>query len=375
MKKIILAVAVSLLVPVVASAQQNVLDQQAPVQVASKSYLGDQSMKVANDAAAEVVKSRMAEERPADAKLLEEVSSAEIIVVSGSYDRVQDVLNAVDIKHTLLNPNQLDQVELNGQQLLIMNCGARPSKKGIDKIRKFVKAGGFLYTTDWALKHVVEPAFPGFIKWNRVKTQNDVVGVQVKRKDNVFLQHVKLSAEDPQWWLEASSYPIEIVTEHWVEVLIESKEMKKKYKESPIAVTFKYGDGRVLHIASHFYLQQNQMRTAADKKDGGSYIEEDTNLSEATKAKLRQNAKVTGTKGGNLKSAYSAQQMTTNIVVERKKDQKRIQKMYNKKLKDGVEKSGLKAGKNARVIDKKGDRLRVRTTSGDEAWVDEALVE
>lgn len=48
--------------------------------------LGDEKMKRANKAASTVVRERMAQERPADAKLLENVESADIVVVSGEYD-------------------------------------------------------------------------------------------------------------------------------------------------------------------------------------------------------------------------------------------------------------------------------------------------
>lgn len=125
-------------------------------------------------------------------------------------------------------------------------------------MRKFVNAGGYLYTTDWALLEVVQKAFPGYVEFNGQTTGNDVVAVQVKQSDNNLLKHLTLSKEDPKWWLEGSSYPIRILNKDKVDVLITSREMKTKYGDAPIAIHFRYGDGQVLHIASHFYLRTSR---------------------------------------------------------------------------------------------------------------------
>ncbi len=59
-------------------------------------------------------------------------------------------------------------------------------------MRKFVNAGGYLYTTDWALLQVVQKAFPGFIEYNGRPTGNDVVAVQVEQTENNLLKHLTL---------------------------------------------------------------------------------------------------------------------------------------------------------------------------------------
>lgn len=331
---------------------------------------GNAEMIAANEDAAKIVKTKMKIERPADAKLLEDVKAAEIIVVAGQYDHVEHVLQAGDIKFTKINSSQFSKIELVGQQMLIINCGFRPNKAGIKKIRKFVKAGGFLYTTDWALKDVVQRAFPEFIAWNRVETQDDVVPIRIKRKDNAFLQHLTLSKEEPMWWLEDSSYPIKIVDKKSVEVLIESAVMKKRYKSSPIAVTFPYGDGRVLHIVSHFYLQQNKLKSKEDKMAASKYLENEADLSDAVKGALGEG--FGRSKGGNIKSAFTSQQMTSNIVVERKKSQKALKKQYNRKVNKNAQKklgAGFRDGKSVKVLKKKGKKVKVRTDSGDEGWL------
>src|SRR5262245_38876012 len=69
--------------------------------------LGDPQMRRANRAAAEILKHRMQEERPDELKLVREAAGADVVVVSGSYDRVQDVLRAVEVKHVVIPPHIL----------------------------------------------------------------------------------------------------------------------------------------------------------------------------------------------------------------------------------------------------------------------------
>lgn len=331
--------------------------------------LGDANMQEANKAASTVVKQRMTQERPADAKLLENVSNSDIVVVRGEYDRVEDVLKTLGIAHTVVSPMQVATLELNAKQLLIVDCPGAIGPKGIERIRKFVNAGGYLYTTDWALTNVVQQAFPGFIAKGGRETGNDVVAVQVKQSDDNLLKHLTLSKDDPKWWLEGSSYPIRVLQPDKVDVLITSKEMKKRYGQDAIAVHFRYGDGQVLHIVSHFYLQQNQARTVADKKKGSKFIDEDSSLSAATKAGLA-GAVGAGVSAGDLNSAYAAQQMTSNIVVERKRDQGRIDSLYGKTMKaTPAPTKGFGLGTAVKPIETKGDQVKVRNMSGDEAWV------
>ena len=68
----------------------------------------------------------------------------------------------------------------------------------------------------------------------------------------------------PVWWLESSSYPIEILDKK-VRVLVRSDELKRRYKHDAVIISFEWGKGVVYHMISHFYLQRSETRT---KKQG-----------------------------------------------------------------------------------------------------------
>ena len=133
-----------------------------------------------------------------------------------------------------------------------------------------MEAGGSLFTTDWALKHVIEPAFPGVLAFSRPPTPDDVVRIEVRDHDNIYLQGVLDGQDDPQWWLEGSSYPITVVDEERVQVLITSRELEEKYGEAPVAVWFRWGEGDVFHMISHYYLQRTELRT---ERHAGAAVE------------------------------------------------------------------------------------------------------
>ena len=69
----------------------------------------------------------------------------------------------------------------------------------------------------------------------------------------------------PVWWLECSSYPIKILKKDKVKVLVRSDELKRRYKDDPVIISFEWGKGVVYHMISHFYLQRSETRT---KKQG-----------------------------------------------------------------------------------------------------------
>lgn len=225
-------------------------------------------------AAATITREQMRRDAPERARVLDEVEKSDVVVVTGQYDRVQQVLEALAVEHAVIHPDELDRLSLRPEQLLIINCPGQISSHAVTRVRAFVEAGGSLFTTDWALKHVIEPAFPGVLAFNERPTADDVVRIEVKDHDNIYLQGVMDGQDDPQWWLEGSSYPIRILDTERVKVLITSKELGEKYGEEPIAVWFRWGEGEVFHMISHYYLQRTELRTQRHQAPAASYFAE-----------------------------------------------------------------------------------------------------
>jgi len=270
--------------------------------------MGDfKKMEQAYKASSKIMEKRMGKERPMDLEILKKVSESSIIIVAGSYDRVETVLDMINVPYVLIQPEEVGQIELKPDQILIINCPGNIYEGALKNILTFVKQGGFLFTTDWALTNVLENIFPKFVKYNQRPTGDDCVAVQVVDKTNKFLEGLFKADEEPIWWLESSSYPIQILDKEKVKVLVTSREMEKKYGEAPIVITFDFGDGgTVLHMTSHYYLQRAELRTERHKKSAKDYVQSEMAFTDEEAKEMEDD--LNGLSLGEAESAYSTTQ-------------------------------------------------------------------
>lgn len=265
-------------------------------------------------AGSRMARDRMLHEAPEDARALEDVQASDIVVVPGSYDRVEQVLDALEMPYTILGVERIGRVRLRPEQLLVVNCPGLLDRRGIGAVRSFVASGGSLFTTDWALRHVVEPAFPGLVAYNERPTRDDVVRVEVRAHDNPFLAGVMDGADDPQWWLEGSSYPIRILDPSRVEVLITSRELEDRYGEALVALVFRHGAGEVFHMISHYYLQRTELRNARHHAPATSYFKE-----KGVPVSPAMADEMAGLAVGDVESAQTSARLLANVVARKKR--------------------------------------------------------
>ncbi|MEA2435225.1 MAG: hypothetical protein QOG54_2682 [Actinomycetota bacterium] len=265
-------------------------------------------------AGAQIARSQIAADAPEDAQALADVQASDIVVVAGTYDHVEKVLGALEMPHTRIGPDDFAGVRLRPDQLLVVNCPGNLPPRAIPGIADFVAQGGSLFTTDWALKHVIEPAFPGTISFNRRPTADDVVRVEIADHDNPFIKGVLDDNDDPQWWLEASSYPITIHDASRVKVLLSSSELAARYGESPVAVLFGHGGGEVFHMISHYYLQRTELRSARHTMPASAWAaEKSVAVSPAAAAEMAD------LNLGEVESAGSSARLFANVVAQHKR--------------------------------------------------------
>ena len=260
-----------------------------------------------------MIKDRLTDVDKKMAEEFEEHGGSDVIVIKGGYDHIEQVFNGIELKYNLVNETDIDTMNLTPDNILFINCPGTVTKKGLRKIVSFVESGGFLFTTDWALKHVIEPGFPGYLRYNNRSTADEVVRVEILADEDPFLQSLIGPNDDPQWWLEGSSYPIQIVNEKAVEVLIRSKEIKKKYGESPVFVTFDHGEGKVYHMISHFYLQRSETRSARQTSKGSDYLYDNLEMDSSKEAKYSSMFDE-DTNLGEMEAAYSSSALMKKVL-------------------------------------------------------------
>lgn len=268
-------------------------------------------MRQAYGAAGTGVRARLQRAEPADAAVLEALQAHETVVVRGEYDHVEDVLTALGVRFARVEPHHIGRAALRPDQTVLVNCPGQLDRTGLDAVRGFVEAGGCLVTTDWALRHVLEPAFPGLVAYNDRPTRDDVVRVEIVARGAALLGGLLDPEDDPVWWLEGSSYPIRIGDPARVEVLIRSAELAAKYGEAPIAVSFRHGQGIVYHIVSHFYLQRTETRTRRQRASAETYF--------AGKGVGDAVGDVKGLELGEVETAFTSTAFLGTLLIDRKR--------------------------------------------------------
>ena len=275
-------------------------------------------MSTAYRVAQEMIKDKLKDVDEDMAAEFEELGQSEVIVSKGVHDYIEQVFNGIGLKHNLINPQQFEKIDLDPDKIIFINCPGNVTSKGLRNLVTFVEKGGFLFTTDWALRHVIEPGFPGYIKYNNRPTSDEVVRVDILAEEDPFLQSLIGPNDDPQWWLEGSSYPIEILNHKEVDILIKSKEIEKKYGESAVFVTFDYGKGKIYHMISHFYLQRAETRTARHAKSGAEYANEKLNMDQYREEKYK-NMGIDDANLSDVEAAYSSSSMMNKILWDKRK--------------------------------------------------------
>jgi hypothetical protein len=256
----------------------------------------------------------IARDDPGTHRVLEQVEGSDIVVVRGQYDHVEWVLEALELPHLAVDPQQLAGISLRPEQLLVINCPGQVGARAVGMVRRFVAAGGSLFTTDWALRHVLEPAFPGVVAYNQRPTADAVVRVEAAAHENPFLKGVMDGADDPIWWLEGSSYPIVVQDPARVKVLISSRELQDRWGEAPVALTFRAGEGEVFHMISHYYLQRAETRTRRHRMPAAAYAAEKGVAWDAPTMSRAADLTL-----GEVEAASSSARLFANVVSDKKR--------------------------------------------------------
>jgi hypothetical protein len=167
----------------------------------------------------------------------------DILVVRGSFDHMEVVLEELRLPYTLVSPFEIAE-----------------SADGL-KAHKVV-------FWNWAVSHLVAPAFPGHVATSGAQRTLPEMIIDVQpghARDNPLLEGVFPEGGRMKWWLESASQDVQVVPGAAVDVLVESPTLSAPpYSRSPVvAATFAYGQGRVLHVMGHYYQQKGTMTGAA----------------------------------------------------------------------------------------------------------------
>lgn len=234
-------------------------------------YEGEHLAQDARRRAAARVKATIAAGGGALGRALKGLRTEDILVVRGSFDHMEAVLEELGIPFTLRSPFELaTEYDFSKHKLVFWNCGdwvlpPRFREPVLRSVRDWVHGGGYLFTTDWAVGTLLAPAFPGYLdsSGGRRTLEELVVEVQpvASHAKHALLEGVFDTTAQAKWWLESASFDVIVRDPSKVEVLVEAPRLAGRpyNRSSVIAATFSYGRGRVLHVMGHYDQQKGNL--------------------------------------------------------------------------------------------------------------------
>ncbi|MDJ0615218.1 MAG: hypothetical protein QNJ63_00500 [Calothrix sp. MO_192.B10] len=231
------------------------------------------NMQTAYNVAALAVRERFQEQYPQALAILNRICKQDIAVYSGTYDHVEKVLQYLQVPYTM-NP---DAKKLKSA-IAFVNCSGGYNSHLITNLAQQVENGMWLVSSDWALGNFIAKAFPNTVTKTNRATGDEVISVEASL--NSLWSDVVVLGADPQWWLEGSSHPIEVLNPDKVRIEASSHDLLQRYDAPVVAVSFDWGGGHVFHVISHFWCKRSRTLTPRHRNPCTDFLEAGMKLSE-----------------------------------------------------------------------------------------------
>jgi hypothetical protein len=175
-----------------------------------------------------------------------------VIEVKGQWDDSGHALQSFGISHNKISTNGLAKAPLDGTDVLIVDCAGEVPPAGLEAVNKFVKNGGWLLTTDWALDGCLARAIPGYVEWNNAYSSSEIIDARIN--PNAPADLLRNTVPKAYWKLDKQCQIVKILKPEEVEVIAFSNRLRREDPNGMgvLALTFKFGKGRVLHLVGHF---------------------------------------------------------------------------------------------------------------------------
>lgn len=247
----------------------------------------------------------------------------DVIVFQSRGDHIELLLDELEIPYRTTRMGEVGDVGLHPQAVYVSNCTGEASADDAEPLSWFVRTGGYLFSSCWALTHTVNHVVEG--KLRQLHTPGQVMGLVEASPcpvDSPFLKGVFDGKSRPVYTLEGA-HLIEVLDPELVEVLIDSPSCATVWGEGNLAAWLPVGHGLILDSVNHFDLQGFQKAPNFKKADerrayaidrlGISYEE----LREYDRRKIWDSQKKTA----ELARDLSAFRFLTNFVAHKRRTQ------------------------------------------------------
>jgi len=192
-----------------------------------------------------------------------------VLVTRRGGDNIQVLLKDYGIEHREVRAASVHKCGIQPYSLFVANCPGEIVDKDAERLQWFVRAGGYLFASCWALTHTVARCFPEVVDKLPLKGQViGTVGAEGRKPNSPYMKGVFDSATSPLYQL-MGSHLIRVLDPERFEVLIDSPEAASTWGDGNLAGWFTVGHGTILDSANHFDLQGSmkaaKLRTEKDR--------------------------------------------------------------------------------------------------------------
>jgi len=215
-------------------------------------------------------------------------TGVDVLVLQSRGDHIEDVLEGLGIEHRRTSSGQVLSDGIHPQGVFVSNCTGEITSDEAARLSWFVRAGGALFGSCWALQETIQDIEPGLVR--KLETRGEVLG-EVPAfpcdEDSRYLEQVFEPDSRPIYQLEGA-HLIEVLDPEEVEVLIDSPPCAQAFGGANLAAWFRLGHGVVLDSVNHFELQGFLSASPRDPEERMAYAIDHLGLNYARLRELRK---------------------------------------------------------------------------------------
>jgi HEAT repeat protein len=176
----------------------------------------------------------------------------DVIVYQSRGDHMEHVLDALTIQHGKTAYGKLHEAELHPRAVFVVNCTGEIDAKDVDRIGWFVRTGGYLLGSCWALSETINRVYPGVVDRHPAPGEvMDTVMASPCNQHSPFLREVFPDGVQPIYSL-VGAHLIRVLDPERCEVLVDSAQCAERWGEGNLAVWFPAGHGIIMDSVNHF---------------------------------------------------------------------------------------------------------------------------
>ena len=191
----------------------------------------------------------------------------DILVFQSRGDHIEKLLNTLKIAHRETHSGGVTDSGVSPLGIYVANCTGECNHDDLEQVQWAVHAGGYLFSSCWALTHHASLVRPGFVQMLPTPRGQvmDLVTAEPCR-DSPYLAGVFDGTTRPKYVLEGA-HLIDVLDRELVEVLIDSPECATRWGGGNLAAWWTVGHGLILDSVNHFDLQGFERAPVMEKPE------------------------------------------------------------------------------------------------------------